>query len=73
VGVRVSHGWESVYGWIADAHDRHFVVSPSPSAAEAAETASRAFEVWRVSELARVEDAWRARFARVFAGNGRVS
>lgn len=73
--VRVLRGsdWQSVYGWIADADDRRFVVAPSPSAAEAVGMAGRAFDVWRAAELAGVEDAWRQRFERAARFGKRTS
>lgn len=64
VGLWHGSAWQSVYGWIADADDRRFIVAPSASAAEADGMAGRAFDVWHAAELADVEDAWRERFER---------
>ena len=46
VGLWNGSDWQSVYGWIADADDRRFVVVPAASAAEAVGMAGRAFDVW---------------------------
>lgn len=73
VGVWRGSDWQSVYGWIADADDRRFVVAPAASAAEAVGMAGRAFDVWRAAELAGVEDAWRQRFERATRFGNRTS
>lgn len=62
--VTASDGWRC-YGWVADADANRFVVAPARDAASAVVAAARAVEIWHTAELAAVEDAWRARIARV--------
>ena len=54
-----------LYAWVVDVDGRRFVLAPESDAADAARAAGQAVDIFRIAELAAVEDAWRARFDRI--------
>ena len=67
IDLRVGHAIEAIddamviYGWVADADDRQFVLVPSVDAAHAVNAAQHAYDVWHATEIADVTNAWRDR------------
>ena len=69
IDLRVGHAIEAIideggtviYGWIADANDRQFVLVPAVDAAHAVNAAQHAYDIWHATEIADVTNAWRDR------------